>query len=101
MITHLKLAKDRVKHLLEKYPITRDDDKKLWLAYLVQYHDLKNKMGEDAFNVFKSVLFSKNTCTMESVTRARRKIQEEHTHLAGKKPDRLEEAEKVKEMMTT
>lgn len=45
MIKDLTKAKERVGHLLKEYPTSRDSDKVLWLAYLVMFHDLRNKLG--------------------------------------------------------
>lgn len=95
----INTCQNKVEKILEKYPVTRDSDKLLWLSYLVLHHDLKLSMGEQAYAVFKKILLNEKTPTMESVTRARRKIQESGLYQGEKRQERLEESETVKEMM--
>lgn len=76
----------KVKTLLEKYPILRDNDKKLYLAYLNIYHFLKHRLDRhpnNAYQIFTEILLDENTPMFESVSRARRKIQEENKNLRG------------------
>lgn len=99
MIKDLVKAKDRVEFLLEKLPAARDCDKTLWLAYLVMYHGLRKKLGDEAYEALKETLFDKDTCTMESIRRMRQKFQEEGKFIGRKRALRLEEAEIVRELM--
>lgn len=100
MIKDLVKAKDRVENLLEKHPSTRDCDKTLWLSYLVVYHDIRKKMGEESYQIFKNILLDKDTVTMESIRRMRQKFQEEGKFLGKKRLEKLFEANKVKDFMS-
>lgn len=75
----------RVKELLEKYSEFRDDDKMLWLAYLNVHFGLKHRIDPESYNVLREILLSEDTPTSDTVTRVRRKIQEQHVHLQGNK----------------
>lgn len=85
MLNDLIKVKDQVAYVLEKHPLTRDDDKLAWLAHLVYFCNLRNSLGSDAYDRFRLVLMHEATPTMESVTRARRAIQEDRVHLRGEK----------------
>lgn len=96
MIKDLVKIKDRVAYVLNKYPSTRDCDKTLWLAYLAIFHQLKDGLGEAKYGVFKSILMSEETPTMESVRRVRQKFQEHGEYPASegtRKARRTEEHE--------
>lgn len=79
---------DRVEHLLASHSALRDDDKKLWIAYLVIYHGLKEKLGDDAYDAFCD-LYMEEAPSSESVRRVRQKIQEEGKYLGEKRIKRL------------
>ena len=85
---------EKVKHILEQYPETRDDDMKLYSIFC--YQESK---------VTKSVSFYRATWnhrdydlpSYESVSRARRKVQESESSLQGKRrKSRKNEAEKYR-----
>lgn len=97
MISDLKKVKDKVAWILNKYPNTRDSDKLLWIAYLVTYHDLRNQIGDEAYNKMKSIIMDKNTASMESVRRVRQKLQEDGLYLGENRKQRLDEADEVRE----
>jgi hypothetical protein len=78
MLSQVKSNRDKVKTILEKYPETRNSDKLLWLAYMCFYKELKFIIGEENYVKFRALLLQESTPTFESLTRARRKIQEEH-----------------------
>lgn len=99
MLKHLITATSRVEYILEKCPVTRDDDKLLWLTYLAVHHNLQNIIGTDAFNKFKTILMQKDTCSMESVRRTRQKFQEKGKYVGTKRQVKLEEAEAVQEFI--
>lgn len=96
MIEDLVKVQDKVKYLLEKYPETRDSDKVLWLAYNCVFNYLKETIETGNYSAFKNWLCRKDTPVFESLSRARRKVQEEHPRLSGDKPTRMQEAEAVK-----
>lgn len=95
----LKTCKEKVGQILEQYPKTRDSDKWLWIAYLVIHHDLKNLLGEKAYESFKGLILNDKTPTMETVRRIRQKYQEEGKFVGLKRIDRLGEASAVREVI--
>lgn len=97
MIKKLKDAKVKVEELLAKYPTTRDCDKTLYLAYLLTSHDVKRKINDGGYDAFKEIFMNKDTTTMDSITRARRKIQEEGRWIGIKRKYRKMEEEIVRE----
>jgi hypothetical protein len=101
VIEDLKTVENRVKVILIKYPETRNNDKKLWLAYNLLHNDLKPVVKTGDWETFRVWIMSKKTPMFESLSRARRKIQEDHPVLAGAKKKRLKIAEEVKEWSRT
>lgn len=97
MFKDLVLVKDKVEFILERYPETRDCDKKLWLAYLCIFCDLKDTIGYGNYLKVKEIILSPKTCSMESVRRVRQKFQENKQYVGTKRAKKLEEQEKVKE----
>lgn len=89
-------TKDRIEWLIKNYEELRDDDKKLWLAYACKYHDLKETLG-DKYKNFKSFLLADDFPTFESVTRIRRKFQEEGKYHGTKRKQKLESAEDMRD----
>lgn len=78
---------DKVKEILESNPETRDSDNKLiWEVW--RYLDLTNGDMIDKWDFMKAP-------ASESITRARRKIQELHPHLRATKV--VQEARKEKQ----
>lgn len=69
--------------LLKKYPSLRDNDRVLWLAYCVQHKGLRKILGKEYYNLFKNWLLSDNIPTFESLSRARRKVQEKYEDTRG------------------
>lgn len=74
---------DKVRSLLAKYPETRDNDKLLWLSYCVVYRGLRNFMTDEQYQSFKNWLMLPHTPMFESLSRARRKLQENNPELRG------------------
>lgn len=73
---------EQVKEILVKYPITRDDDMMLFGQFLFQ----NGKVGKE--ETFYNVLASakkRKLPSYESITRARRKVQEKEPALRGKR----------------
>lgn len=85
MIRDIKKVKDRVYYILERYPQCRECDKKLWLAYQIVFHNLKDVLGSQAYERYKAMLLSSNFPTMESVRRVRQKYQEEGLFLPSER----------------
>ena len=74
-----------VKSLLEQYPDTRDDDMKLFARACWKLH-LKDKSVVPADVGFYSAVYHHDEYKLpnyESLTRARRKVQQNEEHLRG------------------
>lgn len=82
MIQQMKNIKDKVKHILEKYPDLRDNDMGL-MAVIWEVESAYKYLGYtcDFLDEFMKSSFT----SPESITRVRRKLQEQYPHLRGKK----------------
>ena len=82
-----KKLKGEIKELLEEYPITRDDDNKLvcniWWKEAGGHLVVQKLMAHD----FLSKIANGSLSSWETITRIRRKLQEELPALRGKKWD--------------
>lgn len=91
----------RVKALLDKYPFLRDNDKKLYLSYLNSFHNLRDRIKsnpENSYETLKEIILNPDVPMFESVSRARRKVQEKFSNLRGLSySKRKESAEVVKD----
>ena len=72
LLERLKTVKDRVEYLLEVYPESRNDDFYLWLLYVRTFD--KNLSNYIKFIPYRLI---KNAVKFETISRVRRKIQEE------------------------
>lgn len=72
--TKMETMKEIVKKVLEDYPETRANDDKLRVIVL-------EKMGVDTGKSFFALALSGELKCIESITRARRKVQEIHPEL--------------------
>jgi hypothetical protein len=93
MIKHLQNNKEKVDYILRKYPETRDSDKKLWLAYMCIFKELKSKIGNEAYESLKGVVMADDTPAFESLRRVRQKLQESGQELQAS--DEVKEQRKV------
>lgn len=73
---------DRVRNVLVRYPETRDSDKLLCLAIYSLGYGLKSHAS--SYEDLRAWLLSSEVPTFETITRARRKIQEKEEGLRGK-----------------
>lgn len=96
MLSDYVKVQDRVLFLLERYPEVRDSDKLLWLAYNCHFNNLKEVTLTGQYAHFKSWLMREEVPVFESLSRARRKLQEEFPELSGEKAKRLQESKKVR-----
>lgn len=73
---------DQVKEIMTQHPVTQDDDMKLYAQFLFQ-----NKYVARDENFYDVLISSKkrNLPSYESITRARRKVQEQEPTLRGKR----------------
>lgn len=95
MISDLGKVKTKVEYLLDKYPATRDSDKMLWLAYIVIFEGVKSLFNKKQYEEFKKKIL--NAPTPESLTRVRRKFQEQGLYVSENREERMREAQKVSE----
>ena len=94
-------TKDKVKQYMEQYDYLRDNDDRL--VATVWYFELKDQ-GRDPYQMtavdFFNCLSNGDLTTNEAITRARRKMQEEHEHLRGEKYyERHKHQHEVKEQL--
>ena len=82
MIKQIKKIEPLVEELLVKHPSLRDNDNSLYLNLLVE---IDRGLLDQSFKVFASRMTVGEFPAMESVTRARRKIQGDREELRGKK----------------
>mgnify|MGYP007073332762 CR=1 FL=1 len=89
---------DKVKELLEEHPKLRDDDMRLIVNFWKTEFDSKQMTGEQVLRwLCCSDRFSRPT-SPESITRAGRKVKEEHPDLRGSSYQRRKEkAERARE----
>ena len=78
MLSKIVKVKDKVKHLLENYPILRDDDNKLIAK--IWWSENNNQTTKDFLINFGNG----NHTSPEAIRRARQKLQEHNPHLRGK-----------------
>lgn len=74
----LKTLEAKVEYLLEKYPQTRESDKILLLNLYVLFY------GTDILKPFADILLDKELPNYDTVSRARRKVQERREDLRAK-----------------
>lgn len=74
---------ERVQNILSLHPETRDNDALLILAYLCLNHGLLGKLGESAYISLKEALLSSKIPSFETITRARRRVQDKFENLRG------------------
>jgi hypothetical protein len=79
-----KNLRSKIYTLLLHYENLRDDDKLLWIAYCQNYQGMESVVKSGDYNAFCKWLMKKNIPTFESITRARRKLQEQYIGLRGK-----------------
>lgn len=97
MLESLKTIKEKVEIILLNYEITRDSDKYLWLAYLVEFHNLRNEIGDSAYLKMKKIVLDDKTPTMESIRRIRQKFQESGDYVGKNRASRMNEADEVRD----
>lgn len=90
-------VQDRVKFLLEKYPEVRDNYKLLFLAYNCHFNNLKEVVSTGKYENFKAWFLRDETISADTISRARRKIQEDFPELSGEKEIRLQDEKKVRQ----
>lgn len=87
MVEKLKKIEDKVKDILERYPATKDDDIILFAEYCKLYFP-------QICNIpFYQALYITGLPSYESVSRARRKLQEKYPELRGTKYHKRQETQ--------
>tara|TARA_R110002020_G_scaffold374627_3_gene585906 strand:+ start:711 stop:1013 length:303 start_codon:yes stop_codon:yes gene_type:complete len=95
MIREIKRIKPLVKELLKEFPLTRDNDNLLILKVWAE-QDNTLRMNK-SFSDFSVGMIAGKYMKFESVSRARRKVQEENPELRGKYyKERKELAEEIR-----
>lgn len=88
--------------LLKDYSRLRDSDRMLWLAYCVKHKNLKQVLGVENYEKFKKWLLDENIPAFESITRARRKVQENFADVRGSKyKEKQASAEVIRDHFST
>lgn len=81
MLAQIKNIQEQVKILLTNHPSCRDNDNRLFMTLL---HNIDPELMKGSFEDFAKKFVQGKYMAMESVTRARRKVQEENPSLRGK-----------------
>lgn len=87
--------KSRVQFLLEKYPPLRDDDFRLYASYVSFQVGGKSKLEEMSAYSLLTLLANGELAHFESVTRVRRKLQEQEPKLRGANYEKRKEGANV------
>lgn len=80
MLKQILKVQEQVKILLETYPKLRDNDVRLVASYY--YNNISNINQISAID-FLQIMVNGNLPSPDTITRARRKIQEKHPELRG------------------
>ena len=81
---------DLVKYVLERSPESRDNDNiLLWIVWKKAYPAIEKEI-----DYFKELFISKTLPSFESITRARRKLQETYPNLRGLKYEKRQNNQK-------
>ena len=81
MLSDILTVQGRVADIMQLYPHTRDDDKRLWLLVMRKYYGLEQYCV--GYGAFEAWFAQKKIPSMESIRRCRQKIQEKYPHLRG------------------
>ena len=83
LFNEMKTIKSRVQFLMEKYPLLRDDDFRLYASYVSFQVGGKTKLQEMNAYDFLTRLANGELAHFESVRRLRQKLQEQVPELRG------------------
>lgn len=84
----LKTGTERIKFLLENYAELRDNDKKLWVSYLIMFHNLQDVLAcPQPFDALCDLLLKKDVCGAETMRRIRQKFQQKGLYTPSEKID--------------
>lgn len=92
----LRTVTQKVEWLLERHPAARDSDKVLYIEYLRRYTPL----GINLFYTIGEIgecIMADDVPTPETISRKRRRIQQEGRWIGTRHDDRAEEADGVKD----
>jgi len=80
-------VKNRVEHLLKNYPALQDCDIQLWLAYLIMFYDMKERVNNStsAYDEFCDIIFDNEVPAIETIRRSRQLLQEKGLYLGTRK----------------
>lgn len=91
----IKKGIEKVESILARNELARDNDEVLYVEYLRFYRNLEAAIGLENFERLLQIVQHHECLSMESITRARRKVQETGKYLGRKRQYRKEEAGKV------
>ena len=101
LFSEIKSIKDKTIWLLAKFPKTQDDDKLLYTYFIIHgmgdgdFEEGKKKLSEIlAFDFIRDVS-THVFVDFGSISRCRRKIQEDYPHLRGEKWQERHQASKI------
>jgi hypothetical protein len=92
MIKQIKKLEPQVELMLRQYPELRDNDNRLYVNLIIQL-DAVLRHPDTSANYLLSNLAHGNYPAFESVTRARRKVQEKFEELRGDKYNKRKDKE--------
>lgn len=98
--TGIKTVRDKVEDLLFRHEPLRDNDMLLWFAYLNEEKGLRQMLGEAGYQILKQMVLDEDTPKFESISRARRAIQETGKYQGKFRLERMKEQEAVKEVLS-
>jgi hypothetical protein len=93
MIKQIKSIEPEIELMLSQYPELRDNDNRLYVNLILRLDPVLRNKNTDA-NYLLSNMALGNYPAFESVTRARRKVQERREDLRGERYGKRKELEK-------
>jgi hypothetical protein len=90
LLEEMRRIKPLVVDILTDYPKTKDDDTLL----LTMFWEKQVKFPLKSYGQFSYLLVNKWLTTPETITRTRRKVQEQYPHLRGKLYEKRKNAER-------
>jgi hypothetical protein len=94
-VKEIKQVRTRVEEILKELPQARESDTLLYFEF--HEKEIKNLIGGGNYYLLRHFLNSHGTAKYESISRSRRKIQEEGLYLPLNHDERKLEAERMRE----
>lgn len=93
----LTRAKDNLPTLFKNWPASKDNDIYLVILYWIAYDGIALKIGGEAANILANLALKGMLTNPETITRARRKFNEQGLFLGENHEDRASQQVDVKE----